>query len=266
MISTDNIKIYIINLKKRTDRKEHMTDLLNKIGFKNYQFVIPLNVTNQTLKLLPNNLNINLISKNALSLLLTHIYIINNTTEKFFFIMEDDIINNIPTNKILSKIEYIIRTVPKDTDMIRLEMCSERCSKMTKYKDDIFKLYQPNCTACLFFLEKSQKKIKKYFNDVNCYQFTLINKIKNGWGIDNFYQNLNKTKKLISYGYYPTIFKQSINFGSNIQGSPRSFSIFARYGDLVCIEEIYSKIFLIIVILLTCLILYKIYTNKSINS
>ena len=264
-ISVDNIKIYIINLEKRTDRKKHMINLLNKIGFKNYQFFVPLKVNKDTLKLLPNNLNINNASESSLSLFLTHIFIINNTKDNCFFIMEDDIINNFETTEILNKIDYIIKNVPKNTDMIRLEMCGETCSKIKKYKNNIYKLYGPYCTACILFFKNSKKKLIKYFNDLNYYNYSLLSKIsKNTITIDDFYRKLNVTKKLNSYGYFPPLFKQLTNFGSNIKGSRRSIRIFSNYEDKVC-KESYYKIILIIGFLLTCLIFYYIHKNKSIN-
>ena len=39
-----NIKIYIINLEKHSDRKLHMINLMNNFGFKNYEFIKPISL------------------------------------------------------------------------------------------------------------------------------------------------------------------------------------------------------------------------------
>jgi|LauGreDrversion4_2_1035121.scaffolds.fasta_scaffold41354_2 hypothetical protein len=193
-----NIKIYVINMENRPDRKEHTKTLLDKLGFTNYQFIVPMSKDEVLLDPMITGSTLN---HSVLSLASTVLNIFRETQEEEFVIMEDDLIFNENGKCSFEDIYNSAKDV--EWDLLYYEFCYEECQYSEKISPYLFKLYEPQCTAFIIFKKSGAIKILNNFD-------------KNKF-IDYNYKNLTKTGILKSYGY--PLFIQNPEFGSSIVSS-----------------------------------------------
>lgn len=234
------IPIFIINLRSRKDRKEHMVKLMKELNFKNYMFIEPVSLE-KTLDFAARiGINTAVIKEKQtilkpLSLIATNINILENFKASYpnnnkFIIMEDDIkvyskenINDILLNS--EKVMY---------DQFHLEFCNGHCSKFKKIYDNVYKLHgKVHCAAAIVYDIKIIDKIVQFFysskniksmND--CFNMNLMAGWPCGlhhwdWLLDSFYNNSNYNR----YGY--PYFRQKEDLGSDLDwGNPRENDVF----------------------------------------
>jgi len=101
--------IYVINLKERTDRREHIESKLSKIGCDNYKIIDAVDGSKI--------INKSTIKNGAYGLLMTYKNIFNdwNGSENDILIIEDDCLF---INEFNSHLESYIKSVPSDWDML----------------------------------------------------------------------------------------------------------------------------------------------------
>jgi len=101
--------IYVINLKERTDRREHIESQLSKIGCDNYKIIDAVDGSKI--------INKSTIKNGAYGLLMTYKNIFNdwNGSENDILIIEDDCLF---INEFNSHLESYIKSVPSDWDML----------------------------------------------------------------------------------------------------------------------------------------------------
>jgi len=261
----NSIPIYVINLEHRTDRKKHMEKLLTDIGFINYQFIVPIKVTDDYRKKWIEEKritqNLDKINNNKLSRLLTFIRILKNAEYDKFIIMEDDIINYIPINEIQNTIENILKQLPIDCDMFYMEYCTEDCKNRQIYNDYLYKLYAPYCLGSVMFTHNSSNKILDLlethdYNSFKPYTDNIINYlIKNGY--------------INAYASNPMIFEQNPLFGSDLPGSRRSNvpnELLSQYRNNQCRKVIpmaYQEVIRIKSLIIICIIICCITIKKK---
>lgn len=244
------IPIFIINLRSRKDRKEHMVQLMEKLNFKNYMFIEPVSLE-KTLDFAV-SAGINSVTKEdiiflkTLSLVATNINILENFKAKFpdndkFIIMEDDI-------KVYSdeNINDILLNAEKEMyDQFNLEFCNGHCSKFEKIYDNVFKLNgKIHCTAAIIYDIKIIDKIIEFFYSIkNINHVNMCCKRKKkihenwpcgiyhwDWLLDSFYNNSNYNR----YGY--PYFRQKEDLGSDLDWGNDSLSL-----PNLCSESIFSE-------------------------
>ena len=201
-----NIKIYIVNLEKHSDRKLHMINLMNNFGFKNYEFITPI-----SLDYIKNNKQFKnwKMSDSKISHVLTFLKIFEKSSDELFFIMEDDIdaYSDISINKILdNSIKYTF-------DMLYLEMCYINCDKTKLIDNDIYLINKPSCAACILYNKNFTDKILNIYNNS---KFDYITKYED---IDVVYNKLQSFFNFVYIGF--PYFRQNPKFGSSLQGSMR---------------------------------------------
>lgn len=203
-----NIKIFVINLPHRTDRKESTIRLLNKLNFINYEFVQPID------KLTASNILPNIPSSQA-SLSLTHYNILKKCNLDKFVIMEDDL--NIYSNRNLNEILKLSKQY--DYDLFHLEMCQVKCSKCKIDKNNIIKL---SPTLCAGFIIYTNKYRNFFLNKYSMYDLEVV---------DLMIYKLIENNLIKSYGY--PYFRQSLelNKTSDIE---KSFKYYLKKLDPIC--------------------------------
>ena len=202
----ENIKVYIVNLEKHSDRKLHMINLMNNFGFKNYEFIKPI-----SLDYIKNNKQFKnyKISDSKISHVLTFLKIFEKSSDELFFIMEDDIdaYSDISINKILdNSITYIF-------DMLYLEMCYINCDKTKLINNYIYLINKPSCAACILYNKNFTDKILKIYNNSKYDYITKQN------DIDVVYSKIQDLFNFIYFGF--PYFRQNPKFESSLQGSMR---------------------------------------------
>lgn len=198
------IPIYILNLEKEVERKEHIEKLLNNLGFVNYRFVIPVSIE---------------LAKNSAELwdlglpyatkshILSYLFCLKTAIDngfKEFIIMEDDL-DLYYEGTTIDEVYKAAKNV--DWDLLYYEFCFENCSKTVKLNKNLYKLESPNCAGFIMFNLESAKKILKEFTFKN--EETSI--------IDLTFLTLSKNRKINSYGF--PLFRQKDTFGSDIPTS-----------------------------------------------
>jgi len=132
-----------------------------------------------------------------------HLYILDKflkSDDDYAFILEDDIYFT-DHNIIKDKIDYIINTCPRDSDIIFVSYCLEDCKYIDKMK--LFsKGQRPLCRHAYIVSRRCAKVILK-----ETWPMTKFN----GPGGDNSYVNLIKNKKIQSY----TVNNDFINIEQN---------------------------------------------------
>jgi GR25 family glycosyltransferase involved in LPS biosynthesis len=216
-----DIKIYVMNLPERVDRKKHMKELLTKIGanptniifnsenFHNIPYIRKEDVIDREKLFKENKLTLSGSNKlnnpyvaNALGQL-DYIKVIAQSGS-MGIILEDDIDTLINYKQIGYILEKSIKELPPDADMLYLEMCYENCGKIKKISENLYKLHSPACTAAILYTAKGAKKVLKLCSPV----FD---------GIDIMFPILIKQKKINAYGIGSMLFFQDAYFGSNAE-------------------------------------------------
>lgn len=212
----NNIPIFIINLEKHKDRKEHMIKLLNKLNWTNYKFITPVSKEEAVNNPIVNKYKLKDGSPASHCLTMYNIlsYCVKNNYEEFV-IMEDDI--EIFSSNI-NKIDKIYNDVKKyNFDLLFLEYCSDNCRKQIKLTEELDKLHDPWCSACTLYTKNGASKILENFH--------LLPKDKRTY--DYLTSYLCKNKIINCLG--SKIFKQDPKFGSSISTSFRFLNLDHRY-------------------------------------
>jgi len=192
--------VTVINMENRTDRKAHITNLLNDIGFTNFRFQIPISLEKAK------QAEFKYMTPPQGSLALTTYQILEEMKSvPYFFIMEDDIVPVININKIPTVMQDTFSTVNKlNFDLLYYEYCHENCYMSKKISSGIVKLNSPLCAACILYSSSGANKV-----------LANIDLIKTSTQTDVFLRDLILSNKIIAYGNY--IFEQDKNqFGSDL--------------------------------------------------
>ena len=208
--------VFIINKRERTERKQKMEDLLQKIGITSteYEFVVPVEITDDTI---PEEYQKNHMNKGNTSLnltILTKVFSKIREKKRDFIIMEDDLMAMIPEKEIKSYISQMLKEVPEDWNMIYLEYCLEMCSlgeTVTK-TNKLKKAYHPYCAAAILFRAETVTKVQ------NC-----IDSRKNPLSFT--YTSCIREKELIAYIATPPIFAQDVLMQGDIEHTKSPWSI-----------------------------------------
>ena len=208
------IPVYIINMPNRIDRKEHMINLMNTLGFNNYTFVSPVpkeeaikHPLMKKKKLYPSQASNTLTFMKILSE--------NSKNKSFdkFFIMEDDI-DIYYSKSNMNKIYNASKNV--NWDLLYFEFCFADCRNTIKLYPDLYKLYYNLCAGCILYTNKAAEKLVSNFTGDVC--------------ADEYYANMTKAGKIQSYGF--PLFRQNPKFGSDLKGSFKN--IVKNTFDLIC--------------------------------
>jgi hypothetical protein len=73
-------------------------------------------------------------------------------------IMEDDIVPITHYQKVGLILKQAIKELPLDADMLFLEMCYENCDKINRISKNLYKLYEPACSAAILYTPTGLKK------------------------------------------------------------------------------------------------------------
>ena len=233
-----NINIYVMNIPDRTDRKNHMKNMLKTIGVEpnNIIFssenldVIPFiskeDVKDRQKLIKQNKLTLKGSNKlndpyvaNALGHL-DYIKVIADS-KKMGIIMEDDIVPITHYQKVGLILKQAIKELPLDADMLFLEMCYENCDKINKISKNLYKLYEPSCSAAILYTPTGAEKILKLCLPV----FD---------GIDNMFPILIKKQKIIAYGIDNMLFGQDEYYGSDADRNNEKFRKIHKIRNPLC--------------------------------
>lgn len=215
--------IFIINLERRTDRREHMIEIMNDMGVTDYEFVEPVLVENYD------------VTPNELSLIMTVKSILEVAKGRGLdtcFIFEDDVVMNFSSEFVVEKIEKAIQNLPHEWDMLYFEYCLESCNKVKKFNDHLYKVANPLCTASILYNVKTIDKINKCIDRYN----------KN---LDNTYLRCHKNDDIMGYMVLPPLFSQDKIYATDIQNKTRLNMInlvLDNDNKFVCRHEIFFKI------------------------
>ena len=206
--------VYIINMRERTERKQKMTNLMQKIGITEYEFVEPVKITDETI---PEEYAKNRMNKGNTSLnltILTKVYPKIQEKKKNFIIMEDDIMTMMPEEHVKNYILELLREVPNNWNMIYLEYCLEMCSlgeTITK-TNKLKKAFKPYCAAAILFR----------YDTINKVQQCIETKKQ---PLSFTYTSCIREKELIAYVAHPPVFAQDVLMQGDIDHTASPFGI-----------------------------------------
>ena len=206
--------VYIINMRERTERKQKMTNLMQKIGILEYEFIEPVKITDETI---PEEYAKNRMNKGNTSLnltILTKVYPKIQDKKRNFIIMEDDIMTMIPEENVYNYILELLREVPDNWNMIYLEYCLEMCSlgeTVTK-TNKLKKAFKPYCAAAILFRYDTMNTVR------NCIETKKQ-------PLSFTYTSCIREKELIAYIATPPIFAQDVLIQGDIEHTKSPWSI-----------------------------------------
>lgn len=204
--------VFIINMAKRTDRKEKMIKLMNDLDITDYEFVTPVPL--DEIKEIPKGSSI---SKENLSLNLTITQKIIPNAKGNFIILEDDLMCMIDAKKVKSVIMQLLNKAPTDWNMIYMEYCFEKCglTKTINVETDAVQLkkaFQPYCTAAIIFNYNKAKDIVKCIETENI-QLSFT------------YARCIKDTRVNAYISYPPIFAQDVKMQGDLNHTNSIFKL-----------------------------------------
>jgi len=248
--------IFIINLEKRRDRRDHMTKLMSDMRVTDYEFVEPVIVENYN------------VTTNELSLILTVQNILKEAKKRSLdtcFIFEDDIMMNNSPDFVIEKIEKVLDNLPQEWDILYFEYCFESCDKIKKINDYLYKVSNPLCTASIIYNIKSVDKIN------SCIESQKKN-------LDSAYLQCHKNDEIQGYMVLPPLFYQDNKYDTDIQNKAilNLLSVVFEHDNgtkYVCRHDILFKIKwfnAVLLIIISCTIIsviiissFKIWTYKA---
>jgi hypothetical protein len=204
--------VFIINMAKRTDRKEKMIKLMNDLDITDYEFVTPVPL--DEIKELPKGSSI---SKENLSLNLTITQKIIPNAKGNFIILEDDLMCMIDAKKVKSVIMRLINKAPADWNMIYMEYCFEKCGLATKIDDtgpevQLKKAFKPYCAASIIF---NYNRIKDVFDCIETEQKPM----------SFTYSTCIRDQRINAYISYPPIFAQDVKMQGDLKHTDSIFKL-----------------------------------------
>ena len=206
-----NYPVFIINFKHRVDRRLHISNVMEKLGFVNYSFVEPVS-REEILRTYLYDVPVSTLSR-----FLTNIKIFNLTKAEKFFIFEDDV--DIYNNT--CSIDNIIDSAEKtDYDLIFFEICYTLCHQSKRLSDYLYLLSQPNCNGAMLYTRKFVDKFFNYIENIDITKYacdTLIIEMEK-----------NNIVKCVGYPY----FRQNPTLGSEIETSSRYNAKHISYDPL----------------------------------
>lgn len=200
-----NLPIFIINLKHRNDRKDNMINLMEKLNFKNYTFIVPLSKLESKKEML--EFKFDNISVEQYSLLKTvmniHLDMLKRNINEYI-IAEDDLeLNSKDINYNYINKKY--QSIKKNYNIFFLNFCY---SNKKKISENLFKINSCLCAGFCIFNNSNNKLSNLLLNQY----------IKLKYPLDHIYKYIIKKYKLNAYG--SIIFNQNtIKFGTDISGS-----------------------------------------------
>jgi hypothetical protein len=205
--------IFIINKRERIERKEKMEKLMQQIGIIEYEFILPVEITEDTI---PEEYQKNRMNKGNTSLnltILTKIFPkVQQKIRRDFIIMEDDLMSIVPYSEVKTHILQILREVPDDWNMIYLEYCLEMCSLAIPVSKTIKKAFHPYCAAAILFRYNTAELVEK-----------CIDTKKNP--LSFAYSSCISNKELIAYIADPPIFAQDVMMQGDIAHTASPWNI-----------------------------------------
>jgi len=235
-----NNPVYLINLKHRTDRYDHMMSLLEDKGFTDIRVVRPIigdDVARQRLIALGFLSPSASLPRNIISHISTYLSIMLNAQEDYFTIMEDDL----SIQSIGLSLDTIHNLIPTDFDLFFMEYCYEDCRVEvvsdqrivdSKAVNLIKKMYSPLCLGAVHYNGASIDKILSNFKN-ETHQ------------IDHWFKNAINDNRIEAYGTYKPLFVQDKRFGTDLQHKglfSLSNLIFGTAGR-PCKQQGISKVF-----------------------
>jgi hypothetical protein len=208
-----DIKIFVINMEKDKYKKVHMTNFLSKMGFANFEFVVPVPLEDI---IIDERFNVpNSLPSHSKSLLITNYNIHQKAVSEGypeFIIMEDDVdvFMKFPT------FEEIYNDAKKvKFDILYFEFCRANCANSYKVSDYLYKLASAWCAGCCLFTNASSRKILKNF------YFTEY--------LDGVYATLQIKGIIETYGY--PIMRQKLSIHTNVGKDKKLFALCTEHAD-----------------------------------
>ena len=200
-------------MRERKERKEKMEKLMQQIGILEYEFIIPVEITEDTIpkEYRENRMNIGNTSLNLT--ILTKIFPkVQQKIRRDFIIMEDDLMTMIPYSEVKTHISQILREVQDDWNMIYLEYCLEMCSLATQVTPVLKKAFHPYCAAAILFRYNTTELVQQ-----------CIDTKKNP--LSFAYSSCISNKELIAYIADPPIFAQDVMMQGDIAHTASPWNI-----------------------------------------
>lgn len=188
--------VFIINMPKRKERKDHMIQLMAELHIKGYEFIEPDTA-------LPSDR----ITKNEMSLIRTVQKVFDIAKERglpSFFIFEDDIVIKQTPAWVMDKIQQAQASLPSEWDMLYFEYCYERCEQIKPHNEHLFRVSHPLCTAAIIYNTSSIDKLNE------CLGVQKLN-------LDNSYAECLRKGDLNGFLCNPPVFFQDKTFATDIQ-------------------------------------------------
>lgn len=240
--------VYIINQEHRTDRREHMIDLMSRLNIPSYKFVVPIKVNKPVSKA----------SKSQESLFFTVLSVLQNHqgAKTHAMILEDDIdINpelNIQPHDIMTHVSSTCKDLPNDWDAFKLELCYNMCFMSKHISKHVRKTFFSFCMGAVIY---NVNRIDPICECIKTYNPHVLD-----------HALVRCKPRLIVYYHSPAIFVQFHQYGSEIEGSmkyttfDKLLSMNSAYKD-ECIEN-YSWLVYILIIIGAIFLLYRISKSK----
>jgi hypothetical protein len=236
--------IYIINQEHRTDRREHMIDLMSRLNIQSYVFVVPIQVVTPVSKA----------SKSQESLFRTVQAILQHHkgAKTHALILEDDIDVNpalsIQQQDIMTHVANTCEGLPNDWDAFKLEICYNICFLSKDISKHVKKTFSSVCAGANIY---NVNRIESICDCINAYKPKVID-----YAIDRCKPKLN------IYYHTPPVFVQFHRFGSDIEGSIKYNPDSAKQYKSEC-SEIGKWVICILIITVAIFVLYKVCFTKS---
>jgi GR25 family glycosyltransferase involved in LPS biosynthesis len=222
--------VYVINMKKRTDKKLLMKLKLDLIGIDNYTFYEGIDGSNPSYHDMYKNLNNlkNFTSKGALGLVLTYVNLLKDIQQKNYdnvLILEDDVNVHKSYHELMKSFEKIINDDKYDIVWLGANQIKMTETQLAETIKNYCYTPEPenvntNGTFSIALKKSAVNKMMKIINESNIKNFKPIDLMLNDFIKDNL------TTGITGIVCYPYIFMPDVSCSDNI--GPRNQQQFSR--------------------------------------
>jgi GR25 family glycosyltransferase involved in LPS biosynthesis len=236
--------VFIIHVPTHVERHHHMEKQMKAVGITHHRYVTPVQPTEA------DRVGVT-IPRGVQSLYETNIALLewaaaSSTLSPYLLVFEDDVVPNIPPERVLPTLHRALRELPNDWQMLYLEYCYESCLLTRVVRPGILKARSPLCTAAILYRRSALPTL-----------IPLLCAHRNEKAIDLVYRDAIQRGQIQAYSLYPPLFRQDTESFSSTLVPFYMERIFLGYCP--CITVNILKIILVIIVVLCIGILYVSY-------
>lgn len=187
--------VFIIHVPTHVERRRHMEKQMKAVGITHHRYITPIQPTEA------DRIGVT-IPRGVQSLYETNLSLLewaaaSSTLSPYLLVFEDDVVPNIPPERVLPTLHRALGELPADWQMLYLEYCYESCLLTRVVRPGILKARSPLCTAAILYRRSALPAL-----------LPMLLTHRNQKAIDFIFRDAIQRGQIQAYSLYPPLFRQ----------------------------------------------------------